>query len=157
MKQRILENLTTTERLTLLEQIFAPGAGVRLEQSSCRLSDMDWMFDFKSISLAENGYSYDDIKSFFSELNALLFPLPTEPNYGLPFFIHVVLSANNDENHHFISALEKHLEDCRSFDLAIESFISINPNQDDITLRTVFVDDEKLENIRDWATMESRI
>ena len=45
MKQRILENLTTTERLTLLEQIFAPGAGVRLEQSSCRLSDMEWMFD----------------------------------------------------------------------------------------------------------------
>ena len=31
---RTLEKLTTTERLTLLEQIFAPGAGARLEQSS---------------------------------------------------------------------------------------------------------------------------
>ena len=157
MKQRILENLTTTERLTLLEQIFAPRAGVRLEQSSCRLSDMEWMFDFEAITLVEKGYSYDDIKSFFSELNALLFPLPIEPNYGLPFFIHVVLSANNDENHRFVPALEKHLEYCRSFDLVIEYFISTSPNQDGITLRTVFVDDEKPENIRDWATKDSRI
>ncbi len=154
---RTLEKLTTTERLTLLEQIFAPGAGARLEQSSCRLSDMEWMFDFKSITLVEKEYSYDDIKSFFSEMNAMLFPLPIEPNYGLPFFIHVVLSANNDENHRFVPALEKHLEYCRSFDLVIESFISTSLNQDDITLRTVFVDDEKLENIRDWATKDSRI
>ena len=154
---RTLENLTTTERLTLLEQIFAPQSGVRLEQSSCRLSDMEWMFDFKAITLVEKVYSYDDIKSFFSELNSLLFPLPIEPNYGLPFFIHVVLSANIDENHRFIPALEKHLEDCRSFDLVIENFISTSPNQDDITLRTVFVEDEKLENIRDWATKDSRI
>ena len=157
MKQRILENLTTTERLTLLEQIYAPQAGVRLEHSSCRLSGMEWMFDFKSITLVEKEYSYDDIKSFFSEMNAMLFPLPIEPNYGLPFFIHVVLSANNDENHRFVPALEKHLEYCRSFDLVIESFISTSLNQDDITLRTVFVDDEKLENIRDWATKDSRI
>ena len=154
---RILENLTTTERLTLLEQIFAPGAGVRLEQSSCRLSNMEWLFDFKSITLVEKEYSYDDIKSFFSEMNAMLFPLPIEPNYGLPSFIHVVLSANNDENHRFVPALEKHLEYCRSFDLVIESFISTSLNQDDITLRTVFVDDEKLENISDWATKDSRI
>ena len=154
---RTLEKLTTTERLTLLEQIFAPQAGARLEQSSCRLSNMEWMFDFKSITLVEKGYSYDDIKSFFSELNALLFPLPIEPNYGLPFFIHIVFSANNDENLRFVPALEKHLEYCRSFDLVIENFISTSPNQDDITLRIVFVDDEKLGNIREWATKESRI
>ena len=40
MRQRILENLTTTERLTLLEQIFAPGAGARLEQSDVILMGM---------------------------------------------------------------------------------------------------------------------
>ena len=154
---RTLEKLTTTERLTLLEQIYAPQAGVCLERASCTLSSMEWMFDFKSITLVEKEYSYDDIKSFFSELNALLFPLPIEPNYGLPFFIHVVLTANNEENHRFISALEKHLEYCRSFDLVTESFISTSPNQDEITLRTVFVDDMNLENIRDWATKESRL
>ena len=154
---KVLEKLTTTERLTLLEQIYAPQAGVCLELSSCRLSSMEWMFDFEAITLVEKGYSYDDIKSFFSELNALLFPLPIEPNYGLPFFIHVVLSTNNDENHRIVPTLEKHLKYCRSFDLVIEYFISTNPNQDGITLRTVFVDDENLENIRDWATKDSRI
>ena len=65
MKQRILENLTTTERLTLLEQIFAPGAGVRLEQSSCRLSDMEWMFDFNVVNLVECKYTYDNANDLF--------------------------------------------------------------------------------------------
>ena len=68
MKHRILENLTTTERLTLLEQIFAPGAGVRLEQSSCHLRDMEWMFDFNVVNLVENLYTYKTVKNMFDDL-----------------------------------------------------------------------------------------
>ena len=61
---RILENLTTTERLTLLEQIYAPQAGVRLEQSSCRLSDMEWMFDFNVVNLVESRYTHRTAKTY---------------------------------------------------------------------------------------------
>ena len=65
---RILDNLTTTERLTLLEQIFAPGAGVRLEQSSCRLSGMVWMFDFNLVNYVECRYAHNNANDLFDEL-----------------------------------------------------------------------------------------
>ena len=158
MKQRILENLTTTERLTLLEQIFAPGAGARLEQSSCRLSDMEWMFDFNVVNLVECRYTYDNANDLFGELRNMLMPIQgIHPNYGLLCFIHIIMSDNNSDNEVFIKGVQRFIDDCRSLDMVFDYFFSTSNNQDDITLRAVFVDDEKLDKMADYATKDSRI
>ena len=155
---RILENLTTTERPTLLEQIFAPGAGARLEQSSCRLSDMEWMFDFNVVNLVENMYTYETVKQLFDDLRNLLMPISgVHPNYGLLCFIHIILSVGHSFNEPFIKDTQRFIDDCRSLDTVFEHFFSTSSAQDDITLRVVFVDDEKIESIRDWITKYSRI
>ncbi len=155
---RILENLTTTERLTLLEQIYAPQAGVRLEQSSCRLSDMEWMFDFNVVNLVESRYTYETVKRLFDDLRNLLMPITgVHPNYGLLCFIHVIMPASNSNNEIFSKDVQRFIDDAHSLDVVFDHFLSISCNQDDITLRAVFVDDEKLENIRDWATKDCRI
>ena len=158
MKQRILKNLTTTERLTLLEQIFAPGAGARLEQSSCRLSDMEWMFDFNVVNLVESRYPHDNASDIFTDLRNLLMPITgVHPNYGLLCFIHVIMPADNSDNEAFSRDILSFIGDCKSLDMVFDQFISTSNDQDDITLRTAFVDDEKLDNIRDWATKDSRL
>lgn len=158
MKQRILENLTTTERLTLLEQIFAPGAGARLEQSSCRLSDMEWMFDFNVVNLVENRYTYETVKSLFDDMRNLLMPISgVHPNYGLLCFIHIILPAGSSDKEEFFKDTRRFIDDCRSLDMVFDYFFSTSTAQDDITLRAVFVDNEKLDNIRDWVTKDSRI
>ena len=158
MKQRILENLTTTERLTLLEQIFAPGAGVRLEHSSCRLSDMEWMFDFNVVNLVECRYTYETVKSLFDDMRNLLMPISgVHPNYGLPCFIHIIMSAGNSNNEPFIKYTQRFIDDCKSLDIVFDYFLSTSTAQDDITLRAVFVDDEKIDKIRDWATKDIRL
>ena len=155
---RILENLTTTERLTLLEQIYAPQAGVRLEQSSCRLSDMEWMFDFNVVNLVESRYTYETVKSLFDDLRNLLMPITgVHPNYGLLCFIHVIMPAGNSNNVIFSKDIQRIIDDAHSLDMVFDHFLSISCNQDDITLRVVFVDDEKLEKIRDWATKDCGI
>ncbi len=158
MKQRILENLTTTERLTLLEQIFAPGAGVRLEQSSCRLSDMEWMFDFNVVNLVECKYTYDNANDLFGELRNMLMPIQgIHPNYGLLCFIHIIMPAGNSNNETFVKDVQRFISDCKSLDMVFDHFFSTSTAQDDITLRAVFVDGEKLDNIRDWVTKDNRI
>ncbi len=155
---RILENLTTTERLTLLEQIYAPQAGVRLEQSSCRLSDMEWMFDFNVAKLVENNYSYETAKNLFDDLRNLLMPTPSvHQNYGLLCFIHVIMRAGNSNNERFSMDLQRFINDCKSLDMIFDHFFSTSTAQEDITLRAVFVDDEKLDNIRDWVIKDNRI
>ena len=158
MKQRILENLTTTERLTLLEQIFAPRAGVRLKHSSCRLSDMEWMFDFNVVNYVECRYTYDNSNDLFNELRNLLMPIQgVHPNYGLLCFIHIILPDGNSDNAAFRRDVLRFIDDCKSLDMVFDHFFSTSTYQDDITLRVAFVKDEKLDNIRDWATKESRI
>lgn len=158
MKQRILENLTTTERLTLLELIFAPGAGVRLEHSSCRLSDMEWMFDFNVVNLVECKYTYDNANDLFGELRNMLMPIQrVHPNYGLLYFIHIIMSNGNSDNEALSRDTLRFINDCKSLDMVFDHFFSTSSLQDDITLRAVFVDDEKLNNIRDWVTKENRI
>ena len=158
MKQRVLENLTTTERLTLLEQIFAPGAGARLEQSSCRLSDMEWMFDFDVVNYVECRYTHDNASDLFGELRNLLMPIQgVHPNYGLLCFIHIIMPAGNRDNKAFSRDFKRFIDDCKSLDMVFDYFFSTSTAQDDITLRAVFVDDEKLGNIRDWVTKDSRI
>ena len=158
MKQRILKNLTTTERLTLLEQIFSPRAGIRLEQSSCRLSDMEWMFDFNVVNYVECRYTYDNSNDLFNELRNLLMPVQgAHPNYGLLCFIHIILPDGNSDNAAFSRDVLRFIDDCKSLDMVFDHFFSTSNDQDDITLRAAFVDDEKLDNIRDWATKVNRI
>ena len=158
MKQRVLEKLTTTERLTLLEQIFAPGAGVRLDHSSCRLSDMEWMFDFNVVNYVECRYTYDNSNDIFEELRNLLMPIQgVHPNYGLLCFIHIIMPAGNSDNETFSRDILRFIDDCKSLDMIFDHFFSTSRYKEDITLRVVFVDDEKQENIRDWVTKESRI
>lgn len=155
---RTLEKLTTTERLTLLEQIFAPGAGVRLEQSSCRLSDMEWMFDFDVVNLVEKKYTYKTVKNVFDDLRNQLMPISgVHPNYGLLCFIHVIMPIGNSDKEAFIKDTQRFIDDCRSLDMVFDYFFGTSSHQDDITLRAAFVDDEKLDNIRDWVTKDSRI
>ncbi len=155
---RILENLTTTERLTLLEQIYAPQEGVRLEQSSCCLSDMEWMFDFNVVNLVESRYTYETAKNLFDDLRNLLMPISgLQPNYGLLCFIHIIIPDGHSNNEQFIKDVQRFIEDCNSLDMVFEHFFSTSSVQDDITLRAVFVDDENLDNIRDWITKDSRI
>ena len=158
MKQRILENLTTTERLTLLEQIFAPGAGVRIVHSSCHLSDMEWMFDFNVVNYVESRYTQDNASDLFEELRNLLMPIRgVHPNYGLLCFIHIIMPEGNSDNEAFIRDVQRFIDDCKSLDMVLDHFFSTSSYQDDITLRVVFVDNEKLENIRDWVTKDCRI
>ena len=155
---RILDNLTTTERLTLLEQIFAPGAGVRLEHSSCRMSDMEWMFDFNVVNLVECRFTYDNANNIFAELRNLLMPIAgVHPNYGLLCFIHIILPDGNSDNEAFSRDVLRFIDDCKSLDMVFDHFFSTSSDQDSITLRVVFVDDEKLENIRNWATKDCRL
>lgn len=158
MKQQILENLTTTERLTLLEQIFAPRAGVRPEQSSCRLSDMEWMFDFNVVNMVESRYTYETVKSLFDDMRNLLMPITgVHPNYGLLCFIHIILPVGNSDKEEFSREILRFIDDCKSLDMVFDHFFSTSSLQDDITLRVIFVDEENLENIRDWVTKDSRL
>ena len=155
---RILENLTTTERLTLLEQIYAPQAGVRLEQSSCRLSDMEWMFDFNIVNMVENRYTDETIKNMFDDLRNQLMPIQgVHPNYGLLCLIHIIIPAGISDNKLFIKAVRRFIDDCKSLDMLFDHFFSISTAQDDISLRAAFVDKENLDNIRDWVIKDSRI
>ena len=158
MTQRVLEKLTTTERLTLLEQIFAPGAGVRLDHSSCRLSDMEWMFDFNVVNYVECRYTYDNSNDIFEELRNLLMPIQgVHPNYGLLCFIHIIMPAGNSDNETFSRDILRFIDDCKSLDMIFDHFFSSSNNLEDIILRVVFVDEEILDNIRDWATKDNRI
>lgn len=155
---KILENLTTTERLTLLEQIYAPGAGARLEQSSCRLSDMEWMFDFNVVNLVESRYTHRTAKNLFDDLRNQLMPITgVHPNYGLPCFIHIIMPVDNSNSELFLQDVQRFISDCKSLDLDFDYFFSTNSAQDGIIMRAVFVDEENLDKMVDYATKDSRI
>lgn len=95
MKRQVITQLTTTERLTLLEQIFAPqGECSCVEFASCTLSDMDFIFDFADANLVKMKWSNDECKvvEIIERTKHLLSP-EVEQKFGLgmPFFIHAVL------------------------------------------------------------------
>ena len=61
MKRQVITQLTTAERLTLLEQIFAPqGECSCVEFASCTLSDMAFIFDFADANLVKMKWSNDE-------------------------------------------------------------------------------------------------
>ncbi len=156
---RILENLTTTERLTLLEQIYAPQAGARLENSSCRLCDMEWIFDFNIVNLVENRYTYNSANDIFTDLSDALMPMSgIHPNYGVLCFIHIIMPAGLSVKEAFSKDIQRFIDERRrSLDMLFDYFFSTSRSQNDITLRTVFVDNENPDKLRDWATKDSRI
>ena len=95
MKRQVITQLTTAERLTLLEQIFAQqGECTRLEFASCVLSDMVFMFDFEDANLVKMKWSNDEceLSEIIERTKHLLSP-EVEQKFGLgmPYFIHAVL------------------------------------------------------------------
>ena len=111
---------------------------------------MEWMFDFNVVNLVECKYTYDNANDLFVELRNMLMPIQgVHPNYGLLCFIHIIMSDGNSDNEVFSRAVLRFIDDCKSLDMVFY--------QDDITLRVVFVDDEKLDKIREWVTKDSRI
>ena len=94
----------------------------------------------------------------FDDLRNLLMPISgVHPIYGLLCFIHIIMPAGNSENELFIKDVQGFIYDCKSLDMVFDHFISTSTAQDDITLRVVFVDDEKLDNIRNWVIKDNRI
>ena len=79
------------------------------------------------------------------------------PNYGLLCFIHIIMSDGNSDNEALSRDILRFIDDCRSLDMVFDHFFSTSSHQDDIILRVVFVENENLNNIRDWATKDSRI
>jgi len=116
------------------------------------------MFDFNVVNLVEGRYTHDNASDIFADLRNLLMPISgVHPNYGLLCFIHVIMPADNSDNEAFSKGIKRFIDDSRSLDMVFDYFFSTSNDQDGITLRAVFVDDEKLDNIRDWATKDSRL
>ena len=119
---------------------------------------MEWMFDFNVVNYVECRYTYNKSNDLFGELRNLLMPIQgVHPNYGLLCFIHIILPDGNSDNEAFSRDVQQFIDDCKSLDMVFDHFFSMSIAQDVITLRAVFVDDEKLDNIRDWVTKDSRI
>ena len=99
MKRQVIAQLTTAERLTLLEQIFAPqGECSRVEFASCTLSDMAFMFDFADANLVKMKWSNDEceVVEIIERTKHLLSP-EVEQKFGLgmPYFVHAVLPSKS--------------------------------------------------------------
>ena len=151
MKRRVLKNLTTTERLTLLEQIFAPQGG--LEFASCQLSDMDYMFDFDDANLIEMRWSSDEdeLRDVIESTNRLLSP-ETEQKFelGMPYFVHAILPKEPILTQHVIDWLQNE-------PIAMEHFVTISDDTIDITMRIVLIDREIDNKIAEEAFKNTRI
>ena len=146
MKRRVQKNLTSSERLTLLEQIFAPQGG--LEFASCALSDMDYMFDFEKVNLVETKWSNDegDLRSIIERTNRLLSP-ETEQKFelGILDFVHAILPTEPNT----VQTIIDWLADEES--VALEHFITTSDETTDITIRIVLIDKEIGNKIADEA------
>lgn len=135
-----MKNLTTSERLTLLEQIFVPQGGATCaEFASCTLSDMDFLFDFWDVNLVEMKWSGEDVG--FCELTEKVAHLISpeqqqELMLGMPYLIHVIVPQDHTARHEVVGWL-KHDEP-----FAMEHFLSVCKDTKDITLRIVFIENE---------------
>ena len=99
MKRQVIAQLTTAERLTLLEQIFAPqGECSRVEFASCTLSDIDFMFDFAEANLVEMKWSKDECElGEIIERTKHLISNEVEQKFGLGmhYFVNTVLQQKS--------------------------------------------------------------
>ena len=154
MKRQVITQLTTAERLTLLEQIFAPqGECSRVEFASCTLSDMDFIFDFADANLVKMKWSNDEceVVEIIERTKHLLSP-EVEQKFGLgmPYFVHAVLPSKSKLIADFSNWLQ-HNEP-----IALEHFVTAS-NTDDITVRIVFIKNEIGDSIVNEIEKTNRI
>ena len=151
MKRRVLRNLTTSERLTLLEQIFAPQGG--LEFASCALSDMDYMFDFEEANLVEMKWSSDesDLRDVIERTNRL-FSTETEQKFelGIPYFVHAILPIE-------LNTVQTIIDWLQNEPIAMEHFVTTSDDTTGITMRIVLIDREIDNKIADEAFKNNRV
>lgn len=154
MKRQVITQLTTAERLTLLEQIFAPqGECSRVEFASCSLSDMDFMFDFADAYLVKIKWPNDEceLSEIIEHTKHLLSP-EVEQKFGLgmPFFIHAVLPQEPILAQKVIHWLQ--------YDepVAMEHFVTAG-DTNDITIHVAYIKNEIGDKIVDQIEKENRI
>ena len=154
MNRQVITQLTTSERLTLLEQIFASqGERSRVEFASCVLSDMAFMFDFANANLVEIKWSKDECElgEIIERINHLLSP-ETEQKFelGMPYFIHAILPQEPILAQKVIHWLQ--------YDepIAMEHFVTIS-DTDDITIRVALIKNEIGNKIADEIEKDNRI
>lgn len=150
MKRQVITQLTTAERLILLEQIFALQG---VEFASCVLSNMAFMFDFANANLVEIKWSKDECElgEIIERTNHLLSP-ETEQKFelGMPYFIHAILPQE--------PILEQKVIHWLQYDepIAMEHFVTIS-DTDDITIRVALIKNEIGDRIADEAFKNNRI
>lgn len=152
MKRQVIKELTTSERLTLLAQIFAPQGG--LEFASCGLGNMDYMFDFEDVNLEEMRWTSDegDLREIIERTKHLLSPEVGEKfGLGVPFFVHAILPQEPITVQRVIDWF------AHDEPIAIAHFVSATDASDDITLRIVFINNEISEKIYDEVFKNNRI
>lgn len=154
MKRQVITQLTTAERLTLLEQIFAPqGECSRVEFASCTLSDMAFMFDFADANLVKIKWSNDEyeLSEIIERTKHLLSP-EVEQKFGLgiPYFVHTVLPLKSK----FIADFTNWFQ--HNEPIALEHFVTTS-DTDDITVHVAFIKNEIGDRIADEAFKENRI
>ena len=154
MKRQVITQLTTAERLTLLEQIFAPqGECSRVEFASCTLSDMAFMFDFADANLVKIKWPNEEceLSEIIERINHLLSP-ETEQKFelGMPYFIHAILPQEPILAQKVIHWLQ--------YDepIAMEHFVTIS-DTDDITIRVALIKNEIGNIIADEIEKDNRI
>ena len=154
MKRQVITQLTTAERLTLLEQIFAPQGGCsRVEFASCTLSDMAFMFDFADANLVKMKWSNDEceVVEIIERTKHLLSP-EVEQKFGLgmPYFVHAVLPQEPIFAQKVIHWLQ--------YDepVAMEHFVTAG-DTNDITIHVAYIKNEIGDKIVDQIEKENRI
>lgn len=154
MKRQVIAQLTTAERLTLLEQIFAPQGGCsRVEFASCTLSDMAFMFDFADANLVKMKWSNDEceLSEIIERTQRILSP-EVEQKFGLgmPYLVHAILPSKSKLIADFTNWLQ-HNEP-----IALEHFVTTS-DTDDITVRIVFIKNEIGDSIVNEIEKTNRI
>ena len=155
MKRQVITQLTTAERLTLLEQIFAPqGECSRVEFASCTLSDMAFMFDFADANLVKIKWSKDEceVVEIIERTKRILSP-EVEQKFGLgmPYFVHAILPLKSKLIADFTNWLQ-HNEP-----IALEHFVTTSADTDDITIRVALIKNEIGDRIADQIEKTNRI
>ena len=155
MKRQVITQLTTAERLTLLEQIFAQqGECTRLEFASCVLSDMVFMFDFADANLVIMKWSNDEceLSEIMERTKRLLSP-EVEQKFGLgmPYFVHAILPLKSK----LIVDLTNWLQNNEP--IALEHFVTTSADTDDITIRVALIKNEIGDRIADQIEKTNRI
>lgn len=154
MKRQVITQLTTAERLTLLEQIFAlQGECSSVEFASCTLSDMAFMFDFADANLVKMKWYNDEceLSEIMERTKRLLSP-EVEQKFGLgmPFFIHAVLPLKSKLIADFTNWLQ-HNEP-----IALEHFVT-STDTGDITIHVAYIKNEIGDKIADEIEKTKRI